>query len=224
MTRRDDLATALGTVRSEIPETCTLIVVTKTFPISDAEILYQLGVRDFGENRDDEGVAKSAALPADARWHFQGEIQGKKIRSLVSWADYIHSLDDLSHAAKIDRVATELNKQVKAFIQINLDVDQKSTNRGGIAPEAIDEFILGFDAIEGSGLSICGVMGVAPLHQDPAPSFARLQEISFQLCEKWPHATAISAGMSGDYKVALKYGATHLRLGSSILGHRATAI
>lgn len=224
MTRSDELATALRRIRAEIPSTCTLIVVTKTFPVSDAEILYHLGERDFGENREDEGAAKSAALPDDARWHYQGEIQSKKIKSLVSWADYIHSLDDLSHATKINRAATEFNKQVKAFIQINLDTSRQNSNRGGIAPESLDQFITGLEALNGGGLSICGVMGVAPLNEDPAPAFAQLQEISFRLRKKWPHAALISAGMSSDYKVALKYGATHLRLGSSILGHRATAI
>ena len=111
MSRSDEIAKALHEVRENIPSGATLIVVTKTFPLSDVEILYQLGERNFGENRDEEGALKSAGIAEDAFWHFQGGIQSKKIRSIVSWADLIHSLDDLSHARKIDEAARGLGKR-----------------------------------------------------------------------------------------------------------------
>ena len=223
MNRSDEIASALASIKSELPEQCTLIVVTKTFPISDVEILYRLGHRDCGENRDEEGASKSAAMPDDLRWHFQGQIQSKKIKSIVSWADYLHSLDDIGHAAKLDTAARDLGKSLKSFIQINLDTDDNRTQRGGVDPSRLDEFLdeVGKFNTEGpKGISICGVMGIAPLHEDPAPAFARLQEFSQRVQEWFPQAKAISAGMSGDYKIALNFGATHIRLGSSILGHR----
>lgn len=220
--RRAELAKALADTRSKIPSTCTLIAVTKTFPLSDVKILYDLGERNFGENRDSEGSEKSSHLPPDAIWHFQGEIQSNKIRSIARWADYIHSLDDIGHAEKISAAANHGagGKIVNVFIQINLDEKLESSNslRGGISPAELDQFTDSISRL--TGLAIVGVMGVAPLGVDPSPAFAQLQELSQELQNKLPKARFISAGMSGDFEVALKYGATHIRLGSSILGRR----
>jgi len=217
MTRRDQLAAALAKIHREIPAHATLIVVTKTFPASDALLLYELGERNFGENRDSEGAEKSAALPDDAIWHFQGAIQSKKIRSIVSWADYIHSLDSLEHATKIDAAARDLEKVQRVFIQINLDLELRE-NRSGIALDDLTSFETELRSL--SNIAVVGVMGIAPLGEDPAPAFARLAELSSQLRKSLPGASAISAGMSGDFQIALGYGATHLRIGSSILGSR----
>lgn len=217
MTRRDQLAAALAKIHREIPAHATLIVVTKTFPASDALLLYELGERNFGENRDSEGAEKSAALPDDAIWHFQGAIQSKKIRSIVSWADYIHSLDSLEHATKIDAAARDLEKVQRVFIQINLDLELRE-NRSGIALDDLTSFETELRSL--SNIEVVGVMGIAPLGEDPAPAFARLAELSSQLRKSLPGASAISAGMSGDFQIALGYGATHLRIGSSILGSR----
>lgn len=216
--RINEISSALKKVRSDIPDNATLIVVTKTFPVSDIEILYQLGERNFGENRDEEGREKSALLPEDSIWHFQGNLQGNKIRSIVSWADFIHSLDKESHAQKIDEVARSLGKRQNVFLQINLDPVERGEKRSGIDPNDFDRFsemLLGFDSLE-----LVGVMGVAPLGKDPAPGFELLYELSLRLQRKKSDAAFISAGMSGDYPVALRFGATHIRIGSSILGSR----
>ena len=226
MNREVEIASALADIRSKIPEHVTLIVVTKTFPVTDVEILYRLGERDFGENRDEEGLEKSSKLSNDAIWHFQGNIQSNKIRSIVSWADYIHSLDDLRHAGKIDSVASLIGKKQKVFIQINLD--QRSENssdsliqvegRSGIKPEEFDRF--SDSLLEFSSVEVVGVMGVGPLGLDPSPGFELLQELSKALQVKRSEARYISAGMSGDFPIALRFGATHIRIGSSILGSR----
>ena len=216
--RINGISSALKKVRSDIPDNATLIVVTKTFPVSDIEILYQLGERNFGENRDEEGREKSALLPEDSIWHFQGNLQGNKIRSIVSWADFIHSLDKESHAQKIDEVARSLGKRQNVFLQINLDPVERGEKRSGIDPNDFDRFsevLLEFDSLE-----LVGVMGVAPLGKDPAPGFELLYELSLRLQRKKSDAAFISAGMSGDYPVALRFGATHIRIGSSILGSR----
>jgi pyridoxal phosphate enzyme (YggS family) len=216
LSRREEIKSALAKVREGIADRATLIVVTKTFPLSDVEILYELGERNFGENRDEEGALKSGGIGEDAIWHFQGGIQSKKIRSIVSWADFIHSLDDLSHARKIDDAARSLGKRQKVLIQINLDSGNEK--RSGIEPKDFDAFA--DEILKFRDLDLLGVMGVAPLGVDPAPSFALLQEKSKNLRQLKPDAVVISAGMSGDYPIALQFGATHIRIGSSILGSR----
>ena len=216
--REKEIADALASVRAEIPQHVTLIVVTKTFPASDVEILYGLGERNFGENRDSEGAEKSALLPDDAQWHFQGGIQSNKLRSIVTWSDYIHSLDEVSHAEKISTLALEMNKKQNCFIQINLDSDQRNDTRSGIERSELTRFV---DQIsQFSGINIVGVMGVGPLNGDPRPAFVELQSASHELEKVVPGATFISGGMSGDFHIALEYGATHVRIGSSILGSR----
>lgn len=216
--REQEIATALASVRAEIPSDVTLIVVTKTFPVSDVEILYRLGERGFGENRDSEGAEKSARLPADAQWHFQGGIQSNKLRSIVQWSDYIHSLDEIGHAEKISLLAQELGKRQNCFIQINLDNDQSNENRSGIKPPELSQFA--YELSQFSGITIVGVMGVGPLGTDPRPAFEQLQETSQELQKIAPGAVFISGGMSGDFRIAMEYGATHVRIGSSILGSR----
>jgi pyridoxal phosphate enzyme (YggS family) len=216
--RKKEIADALASVRAKIPNQVTLIVVTKTFPTSDVEILYELGERNFGENRDSEGAEKSALLPDDAQWHYQGGIQSNKLRSIVAWSDFIHSLDEIRHAEKISTVALEIKKRQNCFIQINLDSDQESETRSGIKRSELTRFAN--EISQFSGISIVGVMGVGPLNSDPRPAFAELQSASHELQNVIPEATFISGGMSGDFDIALEYGATHVRIGSSILGSR----
>jgi pyridoxal phosphate enzyme (YggS family) len=216
--RKREIADALASVRSEIPQHVTLIVVTKTFPASDIEVLYGLGERNFGENRDFEGAEKSAQLPDGVQWHFQGGIQSNKLRSIVSWSDYIHSLDLVHHAEKISTIALDMKKKQNCFIQINLDSDQKSETRSGIKRSELMRFL--DETSHLPGINIVGVMGVGPLNTDPRPAFAELQSASHELQKVAPGATFISGGMSGDFRIAMEYGATHVRIGSSILGSR----
>lgn len=216
--RKEELALNLGEVRAEIPSQVTLIVVTKTFPLSDVEILYQLGERQFGENRDDEGREKSNLVPDDAIWHFQGRIQSKKLRSIVNWSDFIHSLEDLDHAKKINEIAQEIGKIQKVFLQINLDEDERSEGRSGIDAKEMFAYVEGLQLLP--SIEVVGLMGIAPLNRDPRPAFEKLAKLSEELQKLAPSATYISAGMSGDYRQALEFGTTHLRIGSSILGTR----
>ena len=189
----------------------TLIVVTKTFPASDVKILYDLGVRDFGENRDQEASVKSAELPGDCRWHFQGQIQSNKLKSIANWADVLHSIDDLAHAKKLDSLVSEKD----IFIQVSLD---NLPNRGGVLPELVPEFLDGLTVFP--HLIVRGLMAVAPLDEEPATAFRRLKELSDQIVKVHPGAKEISAGMSNDFEAAISQGATHIRIGSQILGVR----
>jgi len=219
--RQLQIESALDKVRAELKPGVELIAVTKNFPISDLEILYSLGERQFGENRENELSLKAEALPEDINWHFQGTLQSNKLRAIVSVARYIHSLDELRHASKISELALEMGKKQSCFIQVNLDPDEianQESNRSGIKPAQFIAFAKSL--LELSGVEIVGVMGVAPLNKDPRPGFETLRNLKEELLKMAPGAGFISSGMSGDYQIAMEYGATHIRLGSSILGQR----
>ena len=219
--RQIEIKSALDNVRSQLKPGVELVVVTKNFPISDLEILYTLGERQFGENRENELSPKAEALPKDIDWHFQGTIQSNKLRAIVSVASYIHSLDELRHASKISELALEMGKKQSCFIQVNLDPEElakQESNRSGIRAEQFKAF--SESLLKLAGVEIVGVMGVAPLNEDPRPGFETLRNLSQELLKVAPNAGFISSGMSGDYQIAMEYGATHIRLGSSILGSR----
>ena len=219
--RQIEIKRALDDVRAELGPGVELIVVTKNFPISDLEILYSLGERQYGENRENELSPKAEALPKDIDWHFQGTIQSNKLRAIVSVASYIHSLDELRHASKISELALEMGKKQSCFIQVNLDPEElakQESNRSGIRAEEFKAF--SESLLKLAGVEIVGVMGVAPLNEDPRPGFETLRNLSQELLKVAPNAGSISSGMSADYRIAMEYGATHIRLGSSILGPR----
>lgn len=194
----------------------TLITVTKTFPTSDIENLYQLGLRDFGENRDQEASKKVTNLPKDIRWHFQGQIQSNKLKSITSWASCIHSVDQLRYAQLISQLIGDAKMPI--FIQVSLD--KTSKNRAGVEP---DELIkMATQVSELPGISMQGLMAVAPLDMAAELAFANLAKIREVFLTSFPTAKSLSIGMSGDYETAIEYGATHIRIGSSILGNRAS--
>jgi len=214
MNRLEELSQNLETVRSNIAKVAnhevTLIAVTKTFPTSDAQILHDLGVRDFGENRDAEGAEKSTIIPAT--WHFQGQIQSNKLKSITSWATVIHSLDDPRHFEIIEKVAPH---PLQIFLQVSLD---GAHHRGGAGLE--DLYALATLVEKSATHTLAGLMSVPPLGLAPNDAFAQLSLIHTAFMEQFPEAKSLSAGMSGDYEAAISHGATHVRIGSSILGSR----
>lgn len=194
----------------------SIIPITKFHPESLIRELYALGVRDFGESRHQEARQKAVDLAdlSDLTWHFVGQVQGKKARQVREYSRVIHSVDRLSlvEALAGGPVPTA------TFIQVNLSDEE---HRGGAAAadvEVIAEAILAAD-----GLTLEGVMAVAPLGENPRYAFARLREISDRVRRIDGSATAISAGMSGDFEDAILEGATHLRLGTAITGNRPVA-
>lgn len=225
--RVDDISQALSEVEERIARAClsagrvrddvTLIAVTKTYPISDVQILQGLGINNFGENRDAEGVEKSSLI--EAHWHYQGEVQSKKIGSISRWADTVHSLDDLSHIEKFNRALETLgDKSLQVFIQVSLD---GNPTRSGLQPS---DLMQACQAVSDSAhLQLMGVMAVPPVESDPEKSFAQVADIAEGVKRDFPEAKYLSAGMSGDFEVAIAYGATHIRIGSQILGSRSAA-
>jgi pyridoxal phosphate enzyme (YggS family) len=191
----------------------SLIAVTKFFPLSDLEILYGLGLRNFGENRDQEGSAKANELPSDISWHFQGQIQSKKIPSIIEWARVIHSLDSLEHGRKFNQRLNELDQSREFFIQVNLEPVR--SDRGGVALTEVEDF---FNSVgEFSHLKIMGLMSVPPVDLPPRAAFDDVASMAEQL-----GLGSLSLGMSNDFEDAILAGATHIRVGSSILGSRPT--
>lgn len=214
MSRFDEISENLQIVRAKIAAVAdhpvTLIAVTKTFPASDVEILKKLGVEDFGENRDSEGSEKSQLV--QGRWHFQGQIQSNKLKSITSWACVIHSLDEQRHFEMIEKVAPH---PLSIFLQISLD---GAHHRGGAGVEQLYE--LAEKVSQSSTHTLAGLMSVPPVGMDPNEAYAKLAVIRKEFVERFPDATSLSAGMSGDYETAIAHGATHIRVGSSILGSR----
>lgn len=196
------------------PSEVTTIVVTKFHPVELVQNLYDLGVRDFGESRHQEAREKAAALPADIRWHFVGQLQTKKARQVRTYAHSIHSVDRLQLVDALDGADDE----TEVFVQVDLSGEP---GRGGAAPADVPQ--IARRVVSARGLRLAGVMAVAPLGEDAEPAFRRLREISDRVREIDPDARRISAGMSGDLESALKEGATHLRVGSAITGQRPTA-
>jgi pyridoxal phosphate enzyme (YggS family) len=203
-----DAAASVGRNADEI----TTIVVTQFHPVSLIRELAALGVREVGENRSQEALAKSAEL-ADLglRWHFVGQVQGKKARQVRSFADVVHSVD---RESLVSALASD-DSVIDCFVQVNLTEDP---SRGGVAPsdlEPLVETVLGT-----SGLRLLGLMAVAPLGEQPRPAFARVRELSERIRALAPEARSLSMGMSGDYAAAIAEGATHLRIGTAITGNR----
>jgi pyridoxal phosphate enzyme (YggS family) len=214
MNRKEELSHNLELVRSKIAKVAdhevTLIAVTKTFPASDVQALHELGVRDFGENRDVEGAEKAALI--SGTWHFQGQIQSNKLKSITSWASVIHSLDDPRHFEIIEKVAPH---PLQIFLQVSLD---GAHHRGGAGLEEL--YSLAALVEKSPTHTLAGLMSVPPLGVDPNAAFAQLALIHTEFMKLFPLAQSLSAGMSGDYESAISHGATHVRVGSSILGSR----
>jgi pyridoxal phosphate enzyme (YggS family) len=226
--RSAELARGLDRVQGRIDAACqaagrsarevTLIAITKTFPASDVRLLAALGVRDVGENRDSEAAPKAAQC-ADLRpaltWHFVGQLQTNKCASVVSYAAVVHSVDRLRLVRALGTQARRAGRAVCCLVQVSLDGDPA---RGGVTAEEAPRIA---DAVAAEqGLVLGGVMAVAPLAKPPSAAFGRLAEIAAIIRAEHPEAVIISAGMSGDMEEAIAAGATHVRVGTALLGGR----
>jgi PLP dependent protein len=233
--RSAELAASLTAIRERIAAACsaagrdpaeiTLIAVTKTYPAADVLALAALGLRDFGENRDQEAAPKAAAVAATSvpvSWHFIGQLQSNKAHSVVGYANVVQSVDRtrlvraLSSAAVGARPGADAGgAALTCLVQVSLDGDE---SRGGVPAGRLLEVAQAIEAAP--GLALGGLMAVAPRDADPRAAFAPLRELSAVLQSVTAVATMISAGMSGDLEAAIASGATHLRIGTALLGNR----
>jgi PLP dependent protein len=224
--RRAELAVRLGKVSGRIEAACaaagrdateiTLIAVTKTRPAIDVRLLHELGVTDFGENRDQEAAPKADACSDLAiTWHFVGQLQTNKAASVVRYADVVHSVDRIRLVRALGTATRTAGRVLTCLIQVSLDGDP---TRGGAPASQVPGVAQALEATD--GLLLGGVMAVAPLGMDPAAAFATLRECSDSVRSVRPDAAIISAGMSGDMEPAIESGATHLRIGTALLDAR----
>ncbi|MGZ4488872.1 MAG: YggS family pyridoxal phosphate-dependent enzyme [Nocardioides sp.] len=228
MSRRDELAAGLDAVRTRIataadeagrdPADVRLVVVTKFFPPSDVRLLADLGVTDVGENRHQEAQEKAAAC-ADLglRWHFIGGLQSNKAAAVAAYSHVVESVDRAKLVGPLDRGAEGAGRVVDVLLQVSLD-PPGAEGRAGADPADLPALA---DRVEEAGmLRLRGLMAVAPLGAEPGPAFERLAAIRGELLARHPAADVLSAGMSGDLEHAVRHGATHVRVGSAILGSR----
>jgi PLP dependent protein len=222
--RTEEIAANLAVVRARIeaaaraagrdPGELTLVAVTKTFPVEDARRLVELGVTDLGEARDQEARVKARDLPGP-RWHFVGRLQRNKAASVASYAAVVHSVDRPELVPVLARGAERAGRELDVLVQVSLDGDP---DRGGALPG--DVGAIAAAAADTGGLHVRGVMAVAPLGADPDAAFADLARVAERLRADHPAATVVSAGMTDDLEAAVRHGATHLRIGTALLGGR----
>jgi len=228
--RREELALRLAEVQNRIAKACqaagrdpgelTLIGVTKTRPASDVRLLAELGLRDVGENRDAEAAPKAAeCADLNLTWHFIGQLQTNKCASVVRYASVVHSVDRLRLVRALGKAARAAGRVIEALIEVSLDGDP--ARGGAVAGDvpALAEALAGEES-----LALGGVMAIAPLGMEPATAFARLGDSAAAVRAIRPAATVISAGMSGDLEAAVESGATHLRIGTALLGDRGPRV
>ncbi|MFE0820554.1 YggS family pyridoxal phosphate-dependent enzyme [Streptomyces sp. NPDC058847] len=232
--RKSELAGNLAKVEERIAAACaaagrprdevTLIVVTKTYPADDVRVLADLGVRHVAENRDQDAAPKAAAcsdLPLS--WHFVGQLQTNKVRSVVGYADVVQSVDRPKLVTALSKEAVRAGREVGCLLQVALDAEEGARgDRGGVSPEGIEELA---DLVAGAdGLRLDGLMTVAPLTGEYAgrqqAAFERLMDLSTYVRRAHPAANMVSAGMSADLEQAVAAGATHVRVGTAVLGVR----
>ncbi|MFD8431562.1 YggS family pyridoxal phosphate-dependent enzyme [Streptomyces coelicoflavus] len=232
--RKQEIAANLAAVEERITAACaavgrpreevTLIVVTKTYPADDVRILSELGVRHVAENRDQDAAPKAAAcsdLPLS--WHFVGQLQTNKVRSVVGYADVVQSVDRARLVAALSKEAVRAGRELGCLLQVALDAGEGGRGeRGGVSPDGIEELA---DLVAGSeGLRFDGLMTVAPLTGAYAgrqrAAFEHLMDLSTYVRRTHPAATMVSAGMSADLEQAVAAGATHVRVGTAVLGVR----
>jgi pyridoxal phosphate enzyme (YggS family) len=232
--RRTELAENLARVEERIASACaaagrkreevTLIVVTKTYPASDVRLLHGLGVRHVAENKDQEAAPKAAACSdLSLTWHFVGQLQTNKARSVAGYADIVQSVDRPKLVRALSAAAVHAGRELGCLVQVALDAESgRQGDRGGVAPGDVEELAAAVD--EAPGLRLDGLMTVAPLAGPYAgrqqAAFERLMEFSSRLRADRPAANMVSAGMSADLEQAVAAGATHVRVGTAVLGVR----
>ena len=234
--RRDELAANLAAVTERLEdarrqagrveaEPVSLTVVTKFFPASDVRLLAGLGVRDVGENRHQEAMSKSeGCADLSLRWHFIGSLQSNKAAAVTRYATLVESVDRTKLLPGLARGAENRGAPLDCLLQLSLDDGKAaagrggSSDRGGVLPSDLGE--LAEATAVSPWLRLRGVMAVAPLGEDPRPAFERLARLAEVVRSIEPSATWISAGMSGDLEAAVEHGATHVRIGSAVLGER----
>ena len=219
-----DIKENLNRIKASLPQGVKLVAVSKTHPVEMLQEAYDAGQRIFGENKVQEMTAKSQALPSDIEWHFIGHVQRNKIHIMAPYVSVIQGVDTFEKLAEIDRQAARFNRHITCLLQLH--IAQEETKFGFSADECTAMLEQG-DWRSLKNITIGGVMGMASNTDDETQvraEFSRLKQLFDTYKEKFfadsPDFNTISAGMSGDYKLAIEAGSNMVRIGSSIFGER----
>lgn len=206
------------------PSNAQLVAVSKTRPESDIQTLYDLGQRTFGENKVQEMAAKYEALPKDIQWHLIGHLQSNKVKFIAPFVSMIHSIDSLRLLAEVDRQAKRSNRTIRCLLQIHISGEE---TKFGMNESEVDALLSDSSLIGMKNIEIAGLMGMAGNTDDTAKiesEFASLKKLFDSVKAHYflrkPSFKEISMGMSSDYEIALRHGATLVRIGSDIFGER----
>lgn len=203
------------------PEDVTLIAVSKTKPVSDIQQIYAAGIREFGENKVQEMNDKQKVLPGDINWHMIGHLQRNKVKYIVDNVAMIHSVDSVRLAEEISKEAVKKNVAVDILVEVNV---AKEESKFGLYTEDVSQFVEQISKLP--GINIKGLMTSAPFVDNPEDNrqyFKKLKDLSVDINAKNidnVHMDFLSMGMTNDYVVAVEEGATHVRVGTAIFGHR----
>ncbi len=227
MSLKDNLDEVVSNINSAIskagrrPEDVTLIAVSKTKPVSMIQEIYDLGVRDFGENRVQEILEKYDRLPSDINWHLIGHLQTNKVKYIIDKVCLIHSVDSYKLAAEISKEALKHSRTMDILIEVNVAGEE---SKFGVRPDDLEELVRSIAKLP--GICIKGLMTVAPYVVDPEENrgiFVKMKQFAVDISKKSIDNVSmdyISMGMSGDYTVAVEEGSTMVRVGTSIFGER----
>ena len=194
----------------------TVIAVTKTHPSEVIKAAYDIGLRDFGENRVQELIKKKDELPPDIHWHLIGQLQSNKAKYIAPFVHLVHSIDSISTAKELSRRAEQHDRTIDTLIEVNVAAEE---SKSGIASTEVLRFL---DEIqkEAPNLVVKGLMTVAPHYDDP--TLARPHFKALRLLAETHNLGELSMGMSGDFEIAIEEGATMVRVGSALFGDRNT--
>ena len=198
----------------------TCVAVSKTKPVDDIEKIYNLGHKEFGENKVQELLEKYNKLPKDIKWHMIGHLQTNKIKKVIPIINLIHSVDSLKLLKKINNEAIKINKVISCLLQINIS---NENNKYGFSIDQIREIFNNETLKDFKFIRIKGLMGMASFTENKNQiriEFNNLKKIFDELKIKYPELKIISMGMSGDYKIAIEEGSNMIRIGSKIFGKR----
>jgi pyridoxal phosphate enzyme (YggS family) len=222
----DQIAANLAAVRGRIEgasraagrpaDAVTLVAVSKTHTADSVRAALQAGQRIFGENRVQEAIAKFPGLRGDYRdltLHLIGPLQTNKVKEAVAHCDVIETVDRPRLAEALAREMERSGRHLPCYIEVNTG---EETQKAGVLPADADAFIA--DCRDRLGLMVVGLMCIPPEHEEPALHFALLREIARRNA-----LDKLSMGMSADFETAIRFGATHVRVGTAIFGARRVA-
>lgn len=207
-------------IKKEIPESVTLVVVSKTHPVEAIQRIYDLGHRDFGENKVQELVEKAELLPKDIRWHMIGHVQTNKIRQMANFVHLIHGIDKAKRLKEVQKRAKNAGRVQDVLLQVKIaDEDTKF----GMTLQEAKEVLNAENVAKMQNVNIVGLMGMATFTDDMEQvreEFQALKKLYDELNAEFPQIQLLSMGMTADYQIALEEGSNMLRVGSAIFGAR----